>query len=248
LATTNSSEKANSATERERGRAAYDPIVTRPDRRTGRRYVAAGIDVAEEGKGLDVVALDQARRLLASRGRMTVAEAVEFVVNDVRPDIVCIDSPSGWSRTGRSREAERGLARMGISSYPTGPDPGDHHFYRWMRVGMALFDRLERSYPVYQGGDLRGSAVEVFPNASALLLAGRRRRPGETKNGFRRAVLAQHGVEQADLPNLDRVDAGLAALTGLVALAGVWAVVGEPTEGLVLLPVSELPGRPLPRG
>jgi hypothetical protein len=131
------------------------------------------------------------------------------------------------------------LAQLGIASYPTGADPGDHRFYRWMRVGMSLFQRLEGTYPLFRGRDLRGTAVEVFPNASAMLLAGRDRRPDETKNAFRRAVLTSQGVDQSALPNIDRVDAALAALTGLLALRGGWTAVGDPAEGLILLPVSE---------
>jgi predicted nuclease with RNAse H fold len=208
---------------------------------TPNRPIAVGVDVAEEGKGLDLVAVDHTRRLVASRGRLTVDETVEMVLTEVRPDIVCIDSPSGWSLAGKSRQAERRLAQLGIASYPTGADPGDHRFYRWMRVGMSLFQRLEASYPVFRGGELRGTAVEVFPNASALLLAGRDRCPGETKNVFRRAVLTRHGIDGSALPNIDRVDAALAALSGLLALTGAWTAVGEPAEGLILLPVSELP-------
>jgi hypothetical protein len=69
--------------------------------------IAAGVDVAEESKGLDLVVLGSDRRIVLSRGRLRVAEVGALLLVDVRPQIVCIDSPSGWARAGRSRASER---------------------------------------------------------------------------------------------------------------------------------------------
>lgn len=197
-----------------------------------------GIDVAEEGKGLDLVALDQDRKVVSNFGRLSVHEATVMVLQSIRPDVVCIDSPSGWARSGKSREGERQLAQLGISSFATGPDPGDHSFYQWVRVGMSVYERLETRYPLYRGGEPKGTAAEVFPYASARLLAGRDRRPDEPKGVFRRQVLEDAGVATASLPTIDRVDAALCALTGVLALEGTWSALGEPAEGLILLPVK----------
>jgi predicted nuclease with RNAse H fold len=205
------------------------------------------VDVAEEGKGLDLVAVDQDRRLVASRGRLAVHDVVEIVLGEIRPSIVCIDSPSGWSRSGHSRDAERQLARVGISAFATGTDPGEHRFYRWMRVGFSIFERLAPVYPLFGAGEPRGTAAEVFPHASAVLLAGGHRSGAETKVVFRRRVLRTFGVDEGALPNLDRVDAAVGALTGLLALEGCWTAVGEPTEGTILVPVVALPATRLPR-
>jgi hypothetical protein len=98
---------------------------------------SVGIDVAETRKGLDLVALDSRRLIVASYGRLSVDDVVQAVLA-LRPTVVCIDSPSGWSRSGRSRLAERQLAQLGIQSYRTGPDPGDHPFYGWIRVGLQI--------------------------------------------------------------------------------------------------------------
>jgi len=193
--------------------------------------VSVGIDIAEPRKGLDLVALDGERNVLASRGGMAVDEAASATLA-LQPAVVCIDSPSGWSASGRSRMAERELSRLGIQSYRTGPDPGDHPFYRWMRVGFEMFKRLAPAYPLYRGGDVTGRAAEVFPHATACLLAGHLRPPGTPKHTVRRQILR-------------RVDAALGALTGLIALAGGHSVVGDPDEGVILLPVSRLPPGPL---
>ena len=40
---------------------------------------------------------------------------------------------------------------------------------------------------------------------------------------------------------MDALDAALAALTGILALEGSFSTVGDPDEGVILLPVSTLP-------
>jgi hypothetical protein len=106
------------------------------------RRVAVGHDVAEERKGLDLVAVDGDRAVLAIAGRLSVADVARIVLEEIRPEVVCIDSPSGWSTSGKSLAGERALASLGISA--TGADPGPHRFYRWMRVGFAIL-RVSRS-------------------------------------------------------------------------------------------------------
>ena len=208
---------------------------------------AVGIDVAEERKGLDLVALDGDRHLVASVGKLTVGELARKVLSEIYPTIVCIDAPSGWSISGKSRAAERELRPLGINAFSTPPDPGDHTFYRWMRVGCSIYEALSPTYSLYRGATLSGCAAEVFPEASAVLLAGELRPGGVTKSAFRRWVLSSHGVGEAVLPTVDRVDAALGALTGILALEGTYTTVGNPDEGVMLVPVRQLPGSPLER-
>jgi predicted nuclease with RNAse H fold len=199
-----------------------------------------GVDVAEERKGLDVVVLDGDRGIVASTGGATVA-AVAALATQLRPDVVCVDAPSAWASAGPSRTAERDLRCLGITAFSTPPDPGDHAFYRWMRVGHAVYAELAPAYRLYRGGRVDGTAAEVFPEATATLLAGRLRPNGEPKGAFRRQVLRHGGVDESRLANRDRVDAALCALTGLLALEGCCSWVGDPAEGALLLPVRELP-------
>lgn len=208
--------------------------------------LSVGIDVAEERKGLDLVALDRHREVVTSVRRATVAQ-VAATVAELRPDVVCIDSPPAWAAEGRSRTAERSLRPFGITAFSTPTDPGDHSFYRWMRVGFAIFDAVAVSHPRYRGGPVRGSAAEVFPEATAVLLEGRLRPSAETKIRFRRGVLERHGVDTSVLRSIDAVDAALAALTGILALEGEHSMVGDPTEGVILLPVPNLPATRLTR-
>ena len=192
--------------------------------------------MAEARKGFDLVALDDRRRIVCSRGGLSETDAVRLVAEDIRPGVVCIDSPPGWAHSGRSRAAERELAALGFPAFPVGADPGDHPFYRWMRAGMGLYQGLADTYPRYRSGALRDTAFEVYPHASAQRLAGRRRPAGTTKTTFRRDALAAHGVDEAQLTNLDRVDAALCALTGLLALHGCFEMVGDTLDGVVVLP------------
>ncbi len=210
------------------------------------RPVAIGIDVAEPRKGLDLVALDAERNVFASHGRLALEEVARITLA-LRPAVVCIDSPSGWSRSGSSRAAERQLARIGIQSFRTGADPGDHPFYRWMRVGFEVFRLVSAGYPLYRGGAVAGTAAEVFPHASACLLAGGLRAREIPKHAFRRDVLRAAGVAEDWLPTPDRVDAALGAVTGLIALEGAHCAAGDPGEGVILLPVASVPIAPLPR-
>jgi predicted nuclease with RNAse H fold len=208
--------------------------------------LSIGIDVAEERKGLDVVALGTDRRVERVLSRATVADVVAMT-HDLRPDVVCIDSPPTWSADGKSRAGERELRRLGITAFSTPTDPGDHAFYRWMRVGFSIFDAVAVSHPRYRGGPVRGTAAEVFPEATAVLLAGRLRSVDESKRRFRREVLERHGVDTTGLRTIDAVDAALAALTGVLALEGEPSFLGDPAEGVILLPVPELPTTRLER-
>ena len=202
-----------------------------------------GVDVAEQRKGLDLVALDDQRRIVERRTKATVDD-VTTMVTAVRPEAVCIDSPPAWSLNGNSRCGAQPRVLPGITAFLTPTDPGDHPFYRWMRAGFAIFDAIADAYPRYRSGAVLQTALEVFPEATAVVLAGERRPSAESKVVVRRRVLAAHGVDAGALPSLDAVDAALAALTGLIALDGHFVGVGAPEEGVVVLPTSTLPSTP----
>jgi len=208
--------------------------------------IALGVDVAEARKGLDVVALDTDRRVVDVVRRATPAD-VRRLADELDPAVVCVDSPPAWARSGKSRTAERALRPFGVSAYATPTDPGDHPFYRWMRAGFAVFDALADRYPRYLGGPVHGTAAEVFPEATAVLLAGHLRAKDDPKPVFRRRVLDAHRVDHSMLRSADGVDAALAALTGVLALEGECTAVGDPTEGVILLPVRTLPTARLER-
>lgn len=168
------------------------------------------------------------------------------VVGHFRPDVVTVDSPSEPARQGSQRVAEHELSRLGIQSYRTPSDPErlERSFYAWMREGLEVFRELARlGYPRYARGAVRAHAVEIFPYATAVVLTGALRLRDLSKRAWRRGILVESGCELSRLTNLDLIDAALAALTGLRALDGEFTAVGDPCEGVIILPVRTLASR-----
>ncbi len=208
---------------------------------------ALGIDVGVR-KGLDLVLLDEDRSVLDTARRVTPAELAR-VVGDLGPDVVAIDAPPAWASTGRSRLTERELRLFGIQSFNTPSDPrmAEHPFYEWMTVGFEVFRAIEVSFPRYRAGSVKGTAIEVFPHATAVVLAGCLPPKGVTAHGWRRGVLGTHGVDARALRSADQVDAALAALTGQYALQRRFTAPGDPREGQIVLPSATLPAHPFRR-
>jgi predicted nuclease with RNAse H fold len=204
---------------------------------------ALGIDVGVR-KGLDLVCLN-GDRTIVEKVRKVTEHRLASLVHGISSDVVAIDSPPGWARNGRARSSERELRRYGISCFATPSDRRmeDHPFYEWMTVGFATFRAIEPMFPRYRGGSVTGTAIEVFPYATAFALAGPRP-PSVRSPLWRREVLRAHGVAAADLRGPDQVDAALAALTGLLALEGRFVALGDPDEGQVIVPTEILLARP----
>jgi predicted RNase H-like nuclease len=159
------------------------------------------------------------------------------VAAELRPDVIAIDSPPGPAVSGGSRAGERALLHMGIHCYFTPCDPVQwaQPFYAWMHEGQRAFAAVEvAGYPLYRGrGTIRRRALEVFPHATAVLLGGDGALP---KGKRRRRVLEAEGVDTTALRSIDQLDAALAALTGLLALDGCCEALGDPSEGVVVVP------------
>jgi predicted nuclease with RNAse H fold len=209
---------------------------------------ALGIDVGVR-KGLDLVLLDGSRDPAATH-RGVPLENVRRLIEESKADVVAIDSPPGWAGKGPSRSTEREIRHFGIQSYGTpAADRGtDHPFYEWMRVGFEVFRMAARAgFPRYRGGPAGGTAIEVFPHASAVVLAGCLPPRRARKAAWRAAVLQAGGVNVQGLRSLDQIDAALAALTGLRALMGRSSAFGDPREGVIVLPARALPARPFRR-
>jgi predicted nuclease with RNAse H fold len=209
---------------------------------------ALGVDVSVR-RGLDLVVLDESAEPAAIRSDVT-PQALAELVRELRPDVVAIDSPPGWGRGGGSRRAERELRRLGIQSYGTPSDEraGDHAFYGWMKVGFLAFGACEAAgFPRYRRGAAHGTAMEVFPHATAVVLAGCLPPAAVPKHTWRASVLRSRGIEVRALRTHDLIDAALAAVTGLFALAGEFVAAGDPEEGAIVLPVRALPAEPYRR-
>jgi predicted nuclease with RNAse H fold len=209
---------------------------------------ALGIDVGVR-KGLDLVLMDAGRGVLETERRVFVDDLAKLVP-DLGPDVVAIDAPPTWAADGRSRLTERELRWFGIQCFNTPSDEGmaEHPFYEWMTIGFAVFEALAADFPRYRGGSAKGTAMEVFPHASAVVLAGHLPPKGISPHAWRREVLGAQGVDASVLRSSDQVDAALAALTGLFALERRFSAPGDPREGQIVVPAATLPAHPYRRG
>jgi predicted nuclease with RNAse H fold len=209
---------------------------------------ALGVDIGVR-KGLDVVLLDESLALMDARRRIPV-DMLAVTVKELEPDVVAIDSPPSWGIGGGSRRTERELRALGIQSYGTPSDPrkGENAFYAWMKVGFDAFEAARSAgFDRFRSGPVKGRAIEVFPHASAVVLAGCLPPHTMPKREWRAQVLRSKGVSVDGLRSADQVDAALAALTGLLALRGRSTSLGDPKEGTIVLPASSLPARPYRR-
>ena len=204
--------------------------------------LSLGVDVSEK-RGLDVALLDgspRPRRVARCAGPAELAS----LAKKWKPDVVAVDGPPAPARSGHLRAAEAALARMAIHAHPT----GSHNNPGWMRVSFEVFRTLAAAgFPLYRRGSVAGSAIEVFPHASAVTLAGCLPPDRLAKKEWRRSVLAAEGIQAGALRSLDEIDATLASLTGLLALRGRFTPVGDPEEGVILLPIPALPQAPYRR-
>jgi len=209
---------------------------------------ALGIDVGAGRKGLDLVLMDDSLVPAETHRRVPAAE-VGALIAATGADVVAIDCPPGWGFGSGTRRTERELRTFGIQSFGTPTeDRGQGAFYDWIREGIKAFGAAaEAGYPRYGSGPVRNTAIEVFPHASAVVLAGCLPPANGSKRAFREGVLRAQGVRVNGLRSADQVDAALAALTGLLALNGRRTYLGDPAEGVIVLPVASLPARPYGR-
>ncbi|HUK62409.1 MAG TPA: DUF429 domain-containing protein, partial [Dongiaceae bacterium] len=111
--------------------------------------------------------------------------------------------------------------------------------FEWMRRGMEVFRLAEtHGYPLATGKPFTRRSIEVFPHATATVLAGCLPPRGMRKRQWREHVLRLQGVRTDDLTTVDRLDAALAALTGLIVLEGHESHLGDPVEGVIVVPTN----------
>jgi hypothetical protein len=220
-----------------------------------------GVDVSL-GRGLDVVLMDGSvvKESWSRLGRSGLQE----LVREHRPDAVAVDAPPSpglglltqeserqrlpvppapGKHLGR-RVAEYELSRRGIGSHQTHHD--ERLLFSWMTAGFETFAALgECGYrPFLGGGETRSVAFEVFPYASYVALSGCLSPSRRSRAAWRRSVLVSAGVQGlTEDATIDVLDAACAALTGRRYLDGQGAFVGDPREGVIVLPVPALRDR-----
>jgi Protein of unknown function (DUF429) len=116
-----------------------------------------------------------------------------------------------------------------------------------MTIGFQAFRSIEDAFPRYRSGSVKGSAIEVFPHATAVVLSGFLPPKSMSPHAWRRTILLAQSVDAGTLRSADQVDAALAALTGLFALERRFSAPGDPKEGKIVLPAATLPAHPYRR-
>ncbi len=170
-------------------------------------------------------------------------EDVRRAIEEGKPDIVAVDAPSAWAATGKSRLTENQLAQLNIHAFRTpSKGHGGATQFDWMRSGFEVFKVAAAcGFPLFNGGQWKGRTIEVFPHATATVLAGCLRPKSMRKRPWRERVLRSQGVRTAELTTLDGVDAALAALTGILVLEGHHTYLGDLKEGVIVVPARTLP-------
>jgi hypothetical protein len=167
----------------------------------------------------------------------------------------------------RMRVSDALLYRRRLPLYPVpSADQPLLRWHGWMEQGFALFAALEPlglyrpdeqdalGGPVGPGALRLGRVCETYPDAVFCTLLGHRPPPKRTPWGLQQriAALRLRGVVDDDgglwHRTLDELDACAAAYAAYTLAAGIGSWIGDPREGVVVLPVAELADRydPLP--
>ena len=202
----------------------------------------AGIDVGGDRKGCNLVILRGTTVACSIAG----AAPEDLLAHCLAHDVVAvgIDAPSVWRGAGGARQAEREMARAGISAFST-PSRIDalastSGFYGWMFNGERVYRSLAAVYPVlaapaYSGGRI---SFETFPHAITSAILGRTVASAKLKGVQRRQVLASFGIDTSQLTTIDAVDAALCALAAIHLVHGTSRVFGAAADGYIHVPAA----------
>jgi predicted nuclease with RNAse H fold len=168
--------------------------------------------------------------------------------------------PAG--RYERSRVCDALLFRRGLPLYPVpAAETALARWELWMDSGFALFAALESlglfrpeprvgaMAPVGDGALRFGRVCETYPDAVFCSLLGHRPSPKRTPWGLQQriAALRLRGVADDDgglwHRTLDELDACAAAYAAYALANGTGSWVGDPREGVIVLPVEQLAER-----
>jgi predicted nuclease with RNAse H fold len=202
----------------------------------------AGIDVGGDRKGCNLVILRGTTVVRSIGGAAPESLLAHCLAHDVAA--VGIDAPCLWRGEGGARQAEREMARAGISAFST-PLRADalastSGFYGWMFNGERVYQALAAAYPLLDTPTYRGerASFETFPHAITSSQLGRAVASARLKGVQRRQVLAHSGIDTSLLTSIDAVDAALCALAASHVVKGTSRVFGASADGYIHVPAA----------
>ena len=230
-----------------------------------RRGLAAAIELVATFYAPGTV--EQLARTIEGFGRGEAVVAVD-APSGPRRDLLAPGAPLRAElglpdgRYERMRVCDALLFRRGLPLYPVpGAGQSPRGWEQWIGVGFELFaalsglglyrpQRAERRIAPVGSAALRfGRVCETYPDAIFCGLLGHRPSPKRTPWGLQQriAALRKKGIEDADgglwHRTVDELDACAAAYAAYALAAGLGIWVGEPEEGVIVLPVAELRDR-----
>ena len=199
----------------------------KPSRRM--HWVVMGIDLAgSERRNTGICVMDE-RRNVKTWIVHTDKEIVELV-KEYMPEVIAIDAPLSLPK-GRKRIDEKcdihfrlcdlELRKRGIKFFPITLGP----MRMLTRRGIELKKKLQQ---------MGFEVIEVYPGATQDLFGLPRKQQGleRLKKGLER--LGVKGLK--DVMSGDELDAITAALTAILYLEGKCEEIGDPSEGLMVIP------------
>lgn len=162
----------------------------------------------------------------------------------------------------RARVCDALLFRRGLPLYPVPARPEAATGWQgWMAIGFELFDRLAALQtfrpaagdhvegPVGEGALRFGRICETYPDAIFCSLLGHRPSPKRTPWGLQERITALKLRSVVDQDGglwhrtLDELDACAAAYAAYALANGTGSWVGDPDEGVIVIPVRQLLAR-----
>ena len=200
----------------------------------------AGIDVGGDRKGCNLVVLRGTDVVASIAGAAPEDMLAHCLAHDVMA--VGIDAPCVWRSAATARQAEREMARAGISAFSTPSRAvalaSTSGFYGWMFNGERVYRSLLGDYPLlatpaYTGGRI---SFETFPHAITSRILGRAIASARLKGVQRRQILAAAGIDTSALASIDAVDAALCAFAARHLVAGTSHAFGAAADGYIHVP------------
>ena len=206
---------------------------------------ALGIDLRASSKNPSAIAILDSQSNLVELGSFHEDDELTRLVAEIQPDLIAIGAPlnlpSGFccldqscechfsvpDRKGRLLELE--LAKMGISCFYT-------------NKGSIIRDLIYRGIRLSDGLRTKGyNVIEVYPHATKMLLFGEKVPPKSSSASVtymieHLALLISGMEDHADDLNRNTCDAIINAYTGQLHAQSNTDTLGDPDEGILVLP------------